>query len=363
MQLNLESNNAKFRNITGEDPKGMTMPNLKKACLYVSSVYLQDAIFSGSKLRDPNDHLAPFRALRARFLENGYQLSTQDVNDPADSAFVLYNDILPDDSRYKEKSYALLLESEAVLPKNFLRDRYDNLRRIFTWDERVVKECGAEKVNYALPFPKELPFFEKPRNGFCVMIASNKKSSHPFELYTDREQLARFESNKVGKWLDLFGPNWDRRSFRRGDRYLAKIPLLTKIMYSEPKTWRGVADDKDEVMSNYLFSICYENVQGIPGYVTEKIFDSFRVGTIPIYLGDPNIGKSVPETCYIDRRKFSSDMEMIAYIQGLGKREIREYRNAIYEFITGPAKDLFGLDVFCEKIVNKVIGDLDGARC
>ena len=49
-------------------------------------------------------------------------------------------------------------------------------------------------------------------------------------------------------------------------------------------------DKKEDGLADYRFSIAIENYR-CPGYFTEKILDCFATGTIPIYIGDPDIGK------------------------------------------------------------------------
>jgi hypothetical protein len=46
-------------------------------------------------------------------------------------------------------------------------------------------------------------------------------------------------------------------------------------------------DSKRDYLFHKKFNICPENVDA-SGYVTEKLFDAFAAGTIPIYLGDDN---------------------------------------------------------------------------
>ncbi len=46
-------------------------------------------------------------------------------------------------------------------------------------------------------------------------------------------------------------------------------------------------DDKMKYINEFMFNICPENVNRF-GYVTEKIFDSFAAGSIPIYYGSDN---------------------------------------------------------------------------
>ena len=46
-------------------------------------------------------------------------------------------------------------------------------------------------------------------------------------------------------------------------------------------------DDKRKYVHEFMFNICPENVNNF-GYVTEKIFDAFIAGSIPIYYGSDN---------------------------------------------------------------------------
>ena len=51
------------------------------------------------------------------------------------------------------------------------------------------------------------------------------------------------------------------------------------------KNIHGKVRNKIKFLSKYKFSIAMENSRG-DGYLSEKIVDSFRAGTIPIYYGD-----------------------------------------------------------------------------
>ena len=48
-------------------------------------------------------------------------------------------------------------------------------------------------------------------------------------------------------------------------------------------------------MQHYRFYICYENTEGVEDYITEKIFDCFAAGFVPIYWGASNIEKYIPK--------------------------------------------------------------------
>lgn len=52
----------------------------------------------------------------------------------------------------------------------------------------------------------------------------------------------------------------------------------------------GVVENKREFINDYKFVIAFENASH-PGYVTEKIFEPFLENCIPIYWGNPLIGR------------------------------------------------------------------------
>ena len=50
----------------------------------------------------------------------------------------------------------------------------------------------------------------------------------------------------------------------------------------------GNIDNKVEWLKSYKFNLCFEN-SSYPGYLTEKLFDAFMAGCVPIYWGDTSL--------------------------------------------------------------------------
>ncbi|WP_233714264.1 glycosyltransferase family 10 domain-containing protein [Helicobacter trogontum] len=50
----------------------------------------------------------------------------------------------------------------------------------------------------------------------------------------------------------------------------------------------GNIDNKIEWLKSYKFNLCFEN-SSYPGYLTEKLFDAFLAGCVPIYWGDTSL--------------------------------------------------------------------------
>src|SRR5262249_2475876 len=100
----------------------------------------------------------------------------------------------------------------------------------------------------------------------------------------------------------------------------------------------------------------FENV-AMQGWVTEKIFDWFVPGTIPIYLGAPDIRSYIPPACFIDMRRFSGDLELRDYLKCLGKSEVQRYRESGREFIASEQYSPFTRQYFTERMARIVEED------
>lgn len=94
-----------------------------------------------------------------------------------------------------------------------------------------------------------------------------------------------------------------------------------------------MADSKAEVYKQHRFALCFENMTGIDGYVTEKIFDCFRSGIVPIYWGAEDITDYVPPETFVDYRKFGSPESLHGYIRSIDRTEYMEYVNAAKQFL------------------------------
>jgi hypothetical protein len=121
-----------------------------------------------------------------------------------------------------------------------------------------------------------------------------------------------------------------------GPRYRARDPELslwvhatlvdsTIAVYEDviKRAWRGVVDSKHETMSEYTFAITYENME-LEGWINEKIFDAFLVGTVPIFRGAPDVTDYIPEECFIDARRFGDYRELESYLRSQIPRNARQ---------------------------------------
>ena len=76
----------------------------------------------------------------------------------------------------------------------------------------------------------------------------------------------------------------------------------------------GIVKDKIKFLSDYKFSLCFENSK-TDGYISEKLFEAFEAGTIPIYYGDDTVLELINNKSYIHIRDESEYDEKIKLIK------------------------------------------------
>lgn len=201
---------------------------------------------------------------------------------------------------------------------------YKNLPRLKRLYDEIYLTSQIDGLRYfhmpqTFDSPVE-PFFSNRDRKFLVMMNSNKRPlQRKNELYSERLKAIKYFSEHSS--IDLYGAFWDRPIF---------FPFTLYKKYVS-KVYQGFVDNKFEAMSRYRFAICFEN-EISPGFITEKIFDCFLAGTIPIYYGAPNVTDYIPAGCFIDFREFRDYNHLREYLESLSLDKIDEYRENIQAF-------------------------------
>jgi hypothetical protein len=78
---------------------------------------------------------------------------------------------------------------------------------------------------------------------------------------------------------------------------------------------------KLQTISRYKFTLAFENAVG-EDYVTEKFYDPLHAGSVPVYLGAPNIEDFAPgDRCFINAADFPHPKALAEYLSELGNNE------------------------------------------
>jgi len=335
-----------------------------------------DEMFFGKDINSMND---PFIYLREALLEKGYELKTSENNSLDNCEWVLFmnsksnnqiaggkwnlkNNIkkllgIQDPSKkfrnlYQEcaeknfKNIALFLwEPEAVNPVSYAKDYLDKFKIVFTWNDDLVD--NKKFFKFFLPYPRKkpyeklVPFSEKK---LLTNITANKISKVKNELYSERRKSIEYFDKHYPNDFDLYGVRWNKPSTLLENIF----PQLTKKF----QCFKGHAADKLETFSRYKFALCYENMSGLKGFVTEKIFDCMLAGCVPVYWGAENIEKYIDADVYVDRRKFKDNQELADFLFGISEEKYGKHLSAIGNFILGDKYRMFLPDNFSKIIIN-----------
>lgn len=134
----------------------------------------------------------------------------------------------------------------------------------------------------------------KYKSNFCSFIVSAST------LYSPRDEF--FKKLCEYKKVDSGGRHLNNIGGSIGNRY------------------NNFTKSKLEWLKNYKFNICFENSYQ-PGYITEKIFQAFAAGCIPIYWGDPTINDILNPKSFINISNFKNFDDAIDYIKEIDNND------------------------------------------
>ena len=181
-----------------------------------------------------------------------------------------------------------------------IRPNFNQCDYAFSFDYPVTDR------NYRLPLYCLYDYFDQLRNKtqigpdlsakkFCNFLYSNRKARERIEFY---EKLTSYKPvDSGGKVMNNVG---------------------------------GRVADKLKFLRDYKFTIAFEN-SSYPGYTTEKILEAIISNTIPIYWGNPLIGRDFNPGRFINCHDFKGFDEVISHV-----REVDQDDDLYRKYIAAP---------------------------
>jgi alpha-1,3-fucosyltransferase 10 len=226
-------------------------------------------------------------------------------------------------------------------------------RACFVQDRRWFREADA--VVFHVPGIPHLEGLSKAPGQ--IWVAWSMESAANYPLLTDPAFLARIDLvMSYQRTADIWTPYMQDRSVWQE---IVRRPLPTKSEVAPAVMLQSAAHDhsrriayaralmeamavdsygrvlnnrqfpvadrgrhtKLETIARYKFYLAFENSIA-PDYVTEKLFDPLLVGTVPIYLGAPNVDAFVPSRdAYINVRDFPEPRDLARHLDALAADE------------------------------------------
>ncbi|MFM5080742.1 glycosyltransferase family 10 domain-containing protein [Aeromonas veronii] len=310
----------------------------------------------------------PFHNLRCELGKIGVELSTPDLLIGKKISLNLHFNSQVN-YIYTKRDVIVLFETPNIIPSNGNLDKISKAELVFTWnDDLVGRFPNFEKINFPNNIDSNIKHCDFSNRDIVFSIISGNKSicfeNESLNLYKERVKVIRWFEKNHPEDFHLYGVGWD--SPEASGSILNKLirrfysSFLFRYFYIKPfPLYRGAVENKRDIYSRTKFAFCFENVAGYNGYITEKIFDCFSAGCVPIYWGADNINNYIPSNCFIDMRDFNCLGDLYDYLMSIDEIEYDKYQHAINNFIKAERFSQFSSEYFVSKIKGSLVSLLD----
>ena len=261
----------------------------------------------------------------------------------------------------REKNILFIFEPSIIQPFQYNRFFLSFFKEIHTYNDDIVDN----KRFFKYYFPQNLRNINIKRNNFknkrfLIFINSNKFPLNPLnmissfsnekELYSERQKALDFFDQTIPNKFYLYGVGWNKPK---------RFNILEKMFgFKKYKSYKGPVDQnkKIKLLSEFKYSICFENSTNNNGYISEKIFDCFKAKCVPIYWGSSNVEKYIPKECFIDYRKFMDYKKLLIFLQNISEKEYNQYISNINRFLRNKKTiDTWFEDGWVRSFTNKIL--------
>jgi len=221
---------------------------------------------------------------------------------------------------------------------NFLKE---HLAVMSYYELDGLDQIHSNSIQNGFSFVKEQ--FNVEKNKFLCTVLRNKSLSTQLNFFVFpkyrknslmefREDMDREFANTLGPELySSYGRGWDERCFK------GFLP-----------EW----NDKYRVFGEHKFTFAPENSR-FNGYVTDKVFNAMCCGSVPIYLGAPDVKKYLPRYTYINAESYTPK-ELIENLKTMPFSTYNKHRVAMKKFVTSEQSNMYSSYCFAEKIAKIV---------
>jgi hypothetical protein len=216
-----------------------------------------------------------------------------------------------------------------------------------------ARAAEADAVVFHLPDQKRMPVLEKKPGQLWVGLSVEADQNYPQQadpafraLFDVRMGFTRDADVRMMYFYPTLGrlrvpPRWKYRQASavyfasNGGDHNGRKQLVIDLMaclridsYGRSLRNRRLWFDRGHVtkmriLSGYHFNLAFEN-SNEPDYVSEKVFDALVAGTLPVYLGAPNVDEVLPgKKCVIKAADFPDARSLAEYLRFLRRTPAR----------------------------------------
>jgi hypothetical protein len=233
----------------------------------------------------------------------------------------------------KAKKILIICEPHFVQPQNYIFPKL-NYQKIFEIDTRVSFQDNVVKYRYPRELTNEADLSWDKRSIFISCINANKNAviRSKYNLYNKRRRYILALNHAFKENFSLYGAGWDLRNHPVGlfAKVIYRLRWLNPVLRRRERlvSYKGLCDAKSDVMRRSKFTLCVENTQ-FPGCMTEKMIDCFRFGSVPLYLGPPDIANMIDPSLFVDLRAFPDDESLFSFLENFTEKDYQKWRDRL----------------------------------
>lgn len=240
-----------------------------------------------------------------------------------------------------EKRILVMYECKQILPEMHQKDILSQYGFIFSPSLNWAR--GFNPILFKYPLFLEGPIDQPPlqtRKYEFGLIQRNNLSCVKGELYTLRRQFLKSLTGRI----EVRGEGWNKSRITQIYNYIKLIYYYRDILKKDEiifipryliknKLYKRV-HDKQKFLEEVQIAIIIENGAD---YVSEKLFDCFRAGTVPIYVGPSLIDFDIPEDCVISCQPLLESLSSL--VNNIGEFNLNIIREKGSQFLRSEGQE------------------------
>jgi hypothetical protein len=253
------------------------------------------------------------------------------------------------------------LEKQSILLYNNSLSKHPKCKYPIIDDKTLMRKAGC--VVFDIPGLtrrdyKILPVLHALRPGSQVWVAFSLESSENYPMLDNASFMKLFDyemsyRKKADIWTPYLRgqlPLLQKTTIRPKPNFCAaflsspynksrRLQILFELMryvrvdsYGKIYQTSRLSEDKGsetklDIIAHYKFTIAFENCVGVD-YVTEKLYQPLVAGSIPVYLGAPNVDEFSPgDNSFLNVSDFRSVKELAEFMKSIDGSAFHEWRN------------------------------------
>lgn len=229
--------------------------------------------------------------------------------------------------------YDLIVDGPFIKPHNDIFLNKPGILKLYITREAVTPKVKNYDLSIGFDYLKDDNYIRYPLyfQDYQHSIATNYKKKGTCN--PNKEHFACFLTRNSAMGDGAIARTEMFHELSKYKPILSGGPHLNNIGSLVPKNETNI------FLNQCKFTLAFENNFNHAGYMTEKLFQAYFSGSIPLYGSHPSVQQEVNKKSFISRQDFNTHKEMVDYVIQLDKDNKRYCEMWNQPIITDSARD------------------------